>query len=718
MKKYFPLYINILTVFTSLTFLIVFCVVTYGYVRNADIALLSAEQLIRQTGSSIGERTQNIFDTAFMNVNTCTAFPELGDKPSIHSHPMTSVFFKYLQENPDFTSVYVGFGDGDFYLVSSLRGRELMKKERHIPDNAAWYTQTIGHLGNGSRYELIKYLDTGFVTVGSSSSLDVKYDPCIRPWFQAASVSDQPVLNDVYIFAFSGEPGLTVSRRFDGKVPGVVGIDISLANLADFMERQMVGADCEIMIYGSNGKLYGYHSQEKLTAAIHRKEDSSISEVSVAGLKNKVLDLIVETYEGHGDDELRIQNLLVDGKKYISLVDPLPSEYGKELFVAVAVPESFFTGPIARIGQKTLLVSVGILLLFVPIIYYVAKRLSRPLNELTRSVEKIRKFELDSPVQVHSNIVEIRDLSLATETMRSTLNAFGSYIPRPLVESMIVNRIVPKLGGERKKLTFLFSDIKDFTSIAETLSPEELTSSITNYFTMMSQIILFSGGTIDKYIGDAIMAFWNAPVEDADHVRKACLAALRCRDEIKRFNSRCRECSEPEMITRLGVHTGEAVVGNIGSSDRMDYTAIGAAVNVASRLEGLNKFLGTEILVSENTAKESGDGFLFRFAGRVMPKGTTVSLGVYELLGTSCGSVGELAEFAVSSEEEERAASWEYAFNILLSHRYAEAVTAFDLHCGRFGDDPLCGYYLDMARRFMTQSDNVCWTGEVVFDAK
>ncbi|TIH12961.1 adenylate/guanylate cyclase domain-containing protein [Marinifilum sp. JC120] len=717
MKKTVPLYINILTIFTTLICAIVLCVVVYGYVQNSRIALFSAEQLIKQTGAAIGTKTQNIFDTAFTTVNTYVGFNEIEEKPSLHSHPMSNAFFRYLQEHQDFTSIFIGFADGDFFLVSSLRNREEMKKEKNIPEKAQWYTQTIGHLPSGRRYELTKYLDEGFVTIGSKSDSNPGYDPRLRTWYRSAKETDQTVLSDIYLFTLSGEPGLTVSRHFDGAVPGVFGVDISLANLSGFMEKQLVGNNCEIMIFEPSGDLYGYHNMNRLGQSIYANPNNR-GNPKVAGLKNQVLNSLISNHKKNIGANLRIHQLVVEGKKYISLVDPLPKEYGKELFVAITVPESFFTGPIANIGKNTLLVSLGILLLFMPIIHLVAKRLSKPLIELTNSVKNIQQFKLDIPVEINSNIVEVRDLSKATETMRGTLNAFGKYIPRPLVQSMIVNRIVPELGGERKQLTFLFTDIKDFTTISETMTPEQLTGTITSYLKSMSRVILENGGTIDKYIGDAIMAFWNAPVNDKQHARNGCLTALYCRKTLNEFNSHCRDCNEPEMLTRLGIHTGDAVVGNIGSSDRMDYTAIGAAVNLASRLEGLNKYLGTEILVSEATKELAGDEFLFRFAGRVIPKGTTQSSGVYELMGTRSDSNGEYAQFAVGPQDESKAQQWEEALSTLLACNYAEAAKLFDAYIKTNGPDQLADYYIDLTRKFSVHPSEKGWQGEISFNAK
>ncbi len=718
MRKNIPLYLNILTVFTILMCTIALCIIAYGYIQNSRIAIFSAQQLVKQTGAAIGERTQSIFDSAFMTVNTYVGFNEIEEKPSLHSHPMSNAFFKCLQEHNDFTSIFIGFADGDFFLISSLRNREKMKKEKNIPANAAWYTQTLGHLPSGRRYELTRYMDKGFVTVGSDSDSNPSYDPRIREWYRSAKITDKAVLSDIYMFALSGEPGLTVSRRFDGPVPGVIGVDISLANLSIFMKKELVGKNSEIMIFEKSGDLYGYHDMEKMRSSIYSKANSKLDRPKVTGLKNPVLDSLVLNQQKHPGKTIHIQQLNVDGEKYISLVDPLPSEYGKKLFVAITVPEAFFTKPIAEIGTRALFVSLGILILFLPLIHLVARKLSKPLIELTRSVDNIRQFKLNKKVDIKSRIVEVRDLSEATETMRSTLNSFGKYIPRPLVQSMLVNNIVPRLGGERKKLTFLFSDIKDFTSISETMPPEKLTETITGYLKCMSRVILDNNGTIDKYIGDAIMAFWNAPVDDRQHARNGCLAALSFRDALTKFNANCRAHNEPEMLTRLGLHTGEAVVGNIGSSDRMSYTAIGAAVNLASRLEGLNKHLGTDILVSESTKLLAGDRFMFRFAGRVMPKGTAHSCGVYELLGTCPDSTEEYARFAVRPQDKTKVLQWEKALEALLARDFNQAEKLLINHLDTNGPDRLADYYLKLTREFLAHPPKKDWQGEIRFNVK
>ena len=719
MKRCFPFYLNIVTVFSILIIAIVSAVVLYGYLNNSSAALVSARQLLTRAGDSVSERSKLLFDTAFDTTDIYVDFPAIAEKGSIHSHPMSHVFFRFLEQHPDFTSLYIGFDDGDFYLVSSLRGREGMKRRLGIPDRAAWYTQTIGHLTDGTRYELKKYLDPGFVTVGSTVTRGVEYDPRQRCWFQSARERNEPTLSDVYVFSLSGEPGITVSHRFESKVSGVFGIDLSLANLCRFVRRQAMGDNSEIAIFDTEGKIYAYSDLDRLVQSLSTSPvagTGGATEIDRLGIPS--LSALVRQFKAHGNEDTEAGEMAVDEVRYLYRVDPLPAEYRKDLFVAVAVPEERFTGPIAAIGKKTLLVSLGLLLLTLPIIYAVAKLISRPLILLTESVENIRAFNLRVPVRIKTFILEIRDLAAALETMRSSLNAFGSYVPRPLVERMITNDLSPALGGDRRELTLLFSDIEGFTSLSEGLSPEALTAEITKYFKRVSQVILHTNGTVDKYIGDAVMAFWNAPVRNAAHAHDACLAALRCRAALRIFNRGRLESGQPEFRTRMGIHTGEAVVGNIGSSDRMAYTAIGASVNLASRLEGLNKYLGSSILVSETTRHAAGDRFVFRFAGRVVPKGTSSGVGVYELLGTRHGSSGVYGPLVVDEGAEARVREWDVCFNLLLSREFAAAARGFRDYLDNHGPDRMAAHFLALSETFVSRPPAADWKGEQIFDAK
>lgn len=209
-------------------------------------------------------------------------------------------------------------------------------------------------------------------------------------------------------------------------------------------------------------------------------------------------------------------------------------------------------------------------------------------------------------------------------------SAFKQYLSHAVIEELIQNPDRLKLGGERRMLSIFFSDLESFTSISEGLDPEALTNLLNIYLTAMTNIIHEEGGTVDKYEGDAIIAFWNAPLEQPDHATRCVRAALRCQAKLAEMRPALRESLGRDLKMRIGVNTGYAVVGNMGSHSRFDYTMIGDAVNLAARLEGINKQFGLYILISQSTMEQMGGAFPVREVSRVAVVGRKESVAVYE----------------------------------------------------------------------------------------
>jgi adenylate cyclase len=210
--------------------------------------------------------------------------------------------------------------------------------------------------------------------------------------------------------------------------------------------------------------------------------------------------------------------------------------------------------------------------------------------------------------------------------------AFSSYLSPVLLKKLMQEPERLVLGGEKKELTIFFSDIRSFTSISETMDPQRLTQYLNRYFTPMSDIVLKHQGMIDKYIGDAVMAFYNAPLDVKEHASSACRSALEMIDELEVLNKEFKKEGLPEIKIGIGLNTAEVVVGNMGSAKRFNYTVIGDGVNLASRVEGLNKVYGTHILITEFTKACIGDEFLTRELERVKVKGKEEEVMLYELL--------------------------------------------------------------------------------------
>jgi adenylate cyclase len=212
--------------------------------------------------------------------------------------------------------------------------------------------------------------------------------------------------------------------------------------------------------------------------------------------------------------------------------------------------------------------------------------------------------------------------------------AFGRYVSPALVEVITTHPERLELGGEEVETTVLFADLEGFTQLSETMPPQTLIGLLNDYFTPMTQIIMSHRGTLDKYIGDALMALWGAPVPLPDHALQACWAALEMQQTMTELQEDWRTQGLPPLVARLGLHTGSVVAGNVGSRDRFNYTVLGDTVNLASRLEGVNKVYGTRILLSEETSQRVKDRLLLRELDLVQVKGRAQPVRVYELLGS------------------------------------------------------------------------------------
>ena len=216
-------------------------------------------------------------------------------------------------------------------------------------------------------------------------------------------------------------------------------------------------------------------------------------------------------------------------------------------------------------------------------------------------------------------------------------DSFSRYLAPQVIDELIKDPSKLKLGGERKTVTILFSDIRGFTTISEKMQPEELTKFLNRYLSVMTEEVFKHGGLVDKYIGDAVMAFWGAPLADENHALHAILTALEMMARLSEFNKQSASLAEPVIDIGIGVNSGEVTVGNMGSDKRFDYTVIGDTVNLASRLEGLNKTYVTNIIASQATVSMLGSadikkyGIEFREIGDVQVKGKEIPTKIYEI---------------------------------------------------------------------------------------
>ncbi len=296
---------------------------------------------------------------------------------------------------------------------------------------------------------------------------------------------------------------------------------------------------------------------------------------------------------------------------------------------------------------------------------------------------------------------------------RKVRAAFGQYLSPEVIRRLLLN---PRLVDPRKTaITVMFSDIRGFTTISEKLDAQELAIFLNQYLSDMTRIVFEQQGTLDKYIGDAVMAFWGAPFEEDDHAVKACETALDMMKRVREMQAQWKAEGKPLLDIGIGLNTGVASVGNMGSALRYGYTALGDAVNLSSRLEGLNKEYGTHILATETTYTEAKDaGFVFRELDLIQVKGKLQPVTLYELMARrdEAASNGSMAELAARLEMFARARE------LYKERKWEEAQRAFQDVLGKWPDDGPSRMYWKRCQEYLFEEPSANWDGVFVMTHK
>ncbi|WP_439405980.1 CHASE2 domain-containing protein [Bradyrhizobium sp. DASA03076] len=287
---------------------------------------------------------------------------------------------------------------------------------------------------------------------------------------------------------------------------------------------------------------------------------------------------------------------------------------------------------------------------------------------------------------------------IADREERFLRKSFAFYLAPEVIDSMVASGKMPALGGEMRDITMFFSDLAGFSSIAEKMTPAELVALMNDYLSAMTDIIESHGGYVDKYIGDSVVAMFGAPADDPDHARHAVAAALQCRDRLKELNDSHPAFQGRGLAHRIGLNSGKAVVGNIGSRRRFNYTVMSDTVNLASRLEGANKYYGTVIMASEATVNQSRSAYTWRELDMVKVQGRDEPIRVYE----------PLTEKNQETEEQGlRAATYARALACWRARDFARAAELFE---SAAGDDPPSRYFAKRARALAANPPPADWT--------
>ncbi len=392
----------------------------------------------------------------------------------------------------------------------------------------------------------------------------------------------------------------------------------------------------------------------------------------------------------------------LNGMDYLCTFRALPEGQTQDWVAGIVVPRDFYLGALAQIRSQVLWWTFALMGCVLVVGALIVHGVNRAHSSILRETSRMKAFEF-SPSAAVSRLGDVAEVLAGLEKAKTAMRAMGKYVPVDLVRRLYHDGVEPVLGGESVELSVLFTDIKEFTPFAERMAPDALAGILGRYLQVMATVIQHEKGTIDKFIGDAVMAFWNAPEAAVEHTALACRAALRCGEALGGLYDSPEWGDAPRFHTRLALHRCVASVGHFGAPDRFNYTAIGDGINLASRLEGLNKQYGTAIIASETVYAAVKGQFEFRLLDRVAVKGKKQGLAIYELLSE-----------AGAGRRPESVAHYEQAFEAFQRLEF-KAALAFLEPCP---DDPPSRVLAERCRRFLADPPPRGWNGIHSFDTK
>lgn len=671
--------VQIIVLFLSLFACAFACVMGFTYTKDYRNILSLSQTVADETIETIRIQFQSIASGAERVTRTGAGFfPSLGPL-SVHNLVLKSYLLSVLREDPHFSNIYVGLPDGGVVLaMKTVRGYLPGHPTQRLPAGVAFALACVERSSQAPATHWV-YFDSELKPLSLETASSAPFDVRERPWYLGAKRADGLFWTRLYPYHFFEErlptdafTGITVShvlRNVHGEFAGVIGADLSLELFSRFLSSVQVGE-------GGN-------------AFIFDREETQVAPNYAASKESSALAL--RAFKQFQADPSRSDVILKqEGTQYLAFTTPLMDIFGSNWVAVVVTPLKQVLGHVIQVQQEVLLFVILIGILSSVVVVYFSRRISSPIGILSQEIEQVSQFHLEEHAPTTSSVREIVILDRAIASMKQVVQSFARYIPLEVVKNLLKTHMPVALGGKKAALTVFFSDIAQFTTIAESHPVDELMPLLEEYFASMSRIILEKGGTIDKFMGDGIMAFWGAPLPDPHHPERACEAALLCSAMLKGFNAKRQEEGKPAFFTRFGLHSGPVIVGNIGTEERMNYTVIGDVVNTTARLQEVDKVYHTSILISEEVYKSLGPEYIGRPVDVVAVKGKTRKTKIYELLGKR----GE-TQIEPSPEDIELCSLFTAAYALLSQGLLSEARKSFQDIARQFPRDFLTQMYLD-----------------------
>ena len=623
---------SIITVFVAAVLFVGLTLVYLSFERVSSITQTAASSFIDKVAQLGADR----IDSQFKNIRDCLEI--LGGLPSIQSAEIDDnsrlygLMASMLRNNPQLFNLYVGYEDGSFLEMDVIdRANPGFRSSLHVDEDAVYRLVVILRTGSATSKPMTVFLSENLIQVAETPG-PTGYDPRQRLWYVEAFKDEKTLLTGPYVFYATGQPGYTLRTPLKDGRRGVVAGDLLLDRLEEMLSRQQLGESGLAFLFNDADRLVGHPMMSRFIEQMPER-GNELPDIGAIGLPG--LSSAIQSWRKGG----AAQQFFTDqaGRNYVAAFHRIDTAGPANIRLAVVAPLDEFFSKIISERRTLFALALGFVIATLPLAFWLGSLMARSMRELARQTDEIQRFEMTDRPRLRSMIDEINELGRSVFTMRTVVRNFSSFIPRQIVRQLIESGASLELGGSRRQITVLFTDVADFTAKTEKADPTQVMIHTSRYFAVLSEEIMSHQGTIDKFIGDAVMAFWNAPADDPDHVTNACRAVLGCVRRNAELNESFKSEGWPPYATRFGLHVGDAVVGNIGSSDRMNYTALGATINLAARLEGLNKNYGTQILASADVRARAGSRFVFRSVDEIKPKGFAEAVEIFELCGERDG---------------------------------------------------------------------------------
>lgn len=685
--------------------------VYYVYQTNYEIYKKNAVELIISHNSQTANHLVALLDP--ISDSLLALAKQLRDDSSLfETNRFHDTMLLHLDNNPNLVSIFTASDRGSFHQVQRM-GDSMVIDNRVSPakakynfwvaDRSAAAFNLPKAIGQGdadkdaARPDKAKALPAVNSVFSFYENRDVlleqfvvsnNYDPRERPFYKemvanvlkASEIERERLVmsEEPYISTSTKRPTINISAPviIKNKIRGMVGESFELDTISSFLKS---------IQFSKNSVTYIIDSQGNIIVATGPDAEHRILENALVkrNLTESKLDATRQAFgQRKANNELRFEfQDPITKKLYLAHFSYFPNGFNSDWEVFTLAPVGDFMEGLNDINRN-LIFYVGLACLLLVILTYILSRtISRPIEILTNEIRNLLDFK-PQPV-VRSNILEIKILSSTVKKLRSTLHAFTSYVPRDLVKDLLKSGNTITLGGESRYLTIMFTDLQDFSSISEVTPTRSLLKCVSAYLELVTYAVKEESGTVDKFIGDSVMAFWGAPLFDQNHAYHACVTAVKSQRRMALLNQRLVSEGLPPLTVRIGIHSDAVLVGNIGSPERMSYTVMGDGVNIASRLEGINKEFGTRTCISLATFKEAGERLWTRPIDVITVKGRKGGVTVFELVGIR----NHDDETNVDQRGQDLCEATQKAFMHFSQKQYAEATTQYQEIADKFNDN-------------------------------